>query len=93
MKECTVDKKMIVTAEGKHTEISYCIVTEELTGEDGRFVCECYGISVLNNCGEKNTVLAITMSLKRIHQLAEKLADCDVLPIELPEAVENCLYR
>ena len=92
MREYTAHKKNILTAVGKQREITYFIVAEELTGEDGRVVCECYGAAVGDDLGEKNTVKAITVSHGQIKALVEELAHNDVLPTELPDAVENLLY-
>ncbi len=93
MKEYLAQKKRIVKPDGSSAEVSYSIVAEILSGEDGQPVCECYGISAHSSCGEKAVVRAVTISLKQIQEMIHLLAENDVLPMQLSESVENCLDR
>ncbi len=91
MKEYLAEKKTITKTDGSEIEVSYFIVSEELTGEDGQPVCECYGISLCSSCGERAMVRTVTVSLRQIESLLRMLARNEVLPMELSEAIENCI--
>lgn len=91
MKEYLVNKKKIAKPDGNLVEVSYSIVSEILTGEDGNPVCECYGISVQSGSGEKSVVRTVTISLRQVKEIIHLLEQNDVLPVQLSESVENCL--
>ncbi|MBE6992278.1 MAG: hypothetical protein E7430_06850 [Ruminococcaceae bacterium] len=93
MKEYLVQKKKIKNSDGNDMEVSYCIVSETLVREDGFPVCECYGISIQSEDGEKSTVRTVSVSLRQIEDIIHVLAQNDVLPVQLSESLENCLER
>lgn len=91
MKEYLAQKKKITKPDGNDMEVSYYIVSEILSGEDGQPVCECYGISIYSSIGETAMVRTVTISLRQIERIIQLLARNDVLPVQLSESVENCL--
>ena len=93
MKEYLAQKKLIAKPDGNDMEVSYYIVSETLSTEDGHQVCECYGVSIHSSIGEKAMVRTVTISLRQIEKIIHMLARNDVLPIQLIESVENCLER